>query len=75
MAQRLSAGHEYEPHRSILIGLDKQHFERKIVKKNLPMSFNICFEHPQHMFWLRNKKIILWYALFTKVLKLYYILN
>ena len=43
-------------------GLDKL-FERKIVNIFLP-SFNICFEcskdsfeYPQHMFWLRNKKI------------------
>ena len=45
--------------------------ERKIVNIFLPISFNICFwsskemshgdgsfEYPQHMFWLRNKKII-----------------
>ena len=24
------------------------------------------FEYPQHMFWLRNKKSIFWYALLTK---------
>ena len=23
------------------------------------------FEYPQHMFWLRNKKIHFWYALFN----------
>ena len=45
-------------------GLDKQKFQRKIVNFFLPMNFNICFgcskepfEYPQHMFWLRNKKI------------------
>ena len=63
------------------IGLDKQIFERKIVNIFLPISFNICFggskepshsdssfEYPQHIFWFRNKKIIFWYALLTKVL-------
>ena len=63
------------------IGLDKQSFERIIVNFFLPIRFNICFgcskepshydgsfEYPQHMFWLRNKKIIFWYALLTKVL-------
>ena len=52
------------------IGLDKQKNEHKIVNIFLPISFNICFgcskktshwdssfEYPQHMFWLRNKKI------------------
>ena len=47
----------------------------------LPISFNICFgclkeplhwdrsfEFPQHMYWLRNKKIIFWYTLLTKSL-------
>ena len=46
-------------------------FERKNVNIFLPISLNIClgcskdpshsdgsFEYPQHMFWLRNKKII-----------------
>ena len=50
--------------------LDKQNFECKIINIFLPISFNICFgcskepshwdgsfEYPQHMFWLRNKKI------------------
>ena len=52
------------------LGLDKQIFERKVVNIFLPFSFNksfVCskepshrdssFEHPQHKFWLRNKKI------------------
>ena len=46
--------------------------QRKIVNIFLPINFNICFgcskepshwdgsfEYPQHMFWLRNKKILL----------------
>ena len=51
-------------------GLDKQIFWCKIVNIFLPISFNICFgcskelsqsfEHPQHMFQLRNKKINFW---------------
>ena len=45
-------------------------FERKTVNIFLPISLNLCFgcskelshedgsfEYPQHMFWLRNKKI------------------
>ena len=44
-------------------------FERKIANIFLPIHINICFgsskeliltvsfEYPQHMFWLRNKKI------------------
>ena len=53
------------------IGLDKQKLQPKIVNIFLPMNFNICFgcseepshwdgsfESPQHMFWLKNKKII-----------------
>ena len=42
----------------------------------LPISFNMCFgctkerygslEYPQHMFWLRNKKINFDYALSSK---------
>ena len=51
------------------IGLDKQKNQRKIVNIFLPINFNICFgcskeknetvllSTPQHMFWLRNKKI------------------
>ena len=51
------------------IGLDEQKFLRKIVNIFLPISFNMFwvlkrtvslrgfFEYPQHMFWLRNKKI------------------
>ena len=51
-------------------GLDKQNVQRKFVNIFLPINFNICFgcskepshwdgsfEYPQHMFWLRNKKI------------------
>ena len=50
--------------------LDKQNFECKIVNIFLAISFNIClgclkelsdwdgsFEYPQHMFWMRNKKV------------------
>ena len=53
-------------------------FHRKIVNIFLPISFNIhfgcskepshwddSFEYPQHMFWLRNKKIIFCYTLLT----------
>ena len=45
-------------------------FEGKIVNNFLPISFNRCFgcskelshrdgsfEYPQHMYWMRNKKI------------------
>ena len=61
-------------------GLDKHNsiFKCKIVNIFLPISFNIYFgcskepshwdgyfEYPQHMFWLRNKKNIFWYALFN----------
>ena len=48
-----------------------KNFQRKIVNIFLPITFSICFgcskepshwdgsfEYPQHMFWLRNKKII-----------------
>ena len=51
--------------------LDKHNLHSKIVNITLPISFSIyfgcskepshwdgSFEHPQHMFWLRNKKII-----------------
>ena len=51
-------------------GLDEKKMGLKIVNIFLPISFNICFgcskepsdwdgsfEYPQHMFWLRNKKI------------------
>ena len=61
------------------IGFDKQTFWAKIVNIFLPSSFNICFgcskepshwdgsfEYPQHMFWLKSKKIN-WYALLTDV--------
>ena len=64
------------------IDLDKLIFERKIVNIFLPISFNIYFgcskepshgdsyfEYPQHMFWLRNKKVVFWYELLTKGLK------
>ena len=56
-------------------------FERKILNIFLPINFDIyfgcskeashqdsSFEYPQHMFWLRNKKIIFWNTLLTKVL-------
>ena len=52
-------------------GLDSQKNQRKIVNIFLPISFSLCFgcskepshwdgtfEFPQHMFWLRNQKII-----------------
>ena len=52
-------------------GLDIQNFEAYNCKIFLPISYSICFgcskelfhpdgsfEYPQHMFWLRNKKII-----------------
>ena len=57
----------------IITGLDKQNkkIQLKIVNIFLHIIFNICFgcskepshwdgsfEYPQHMFWLRNKKII-----------------
>ena len=48
-----------------------KNFQRKIVNIFLLISFSICFgcskepshldgsfEYPQHMFWLRNKKIV-----------------
>ena len=55
----------------IYIGLDEQiFFELEIVTIFLPISYNICFgcskepshrdgsfDYPQHMIWLRNKKI------------------
>ena len=57
-------------------------FECKVVNIILPISFNICFgcskepsqwdgsfEYSQHMFWLRNKKIIFWYALLTTLIE------
>ena len=53
------------------MGLDKQNIQRKTVNIFLPIIFGISFgcskepshrdcsfEYPQHMFWLRNKKII-----------------
>ena len=61
-------------------GLKK--FEGKIVHVFLPIRFNMCFgcikelshsdgsfEYPQHMFWLRNKKLFFLFALLTKGLK------
>ena len=52
-------------------GLDQLKNLRKIVNIFLPIVFNVCFgcskepshrdgsfEYQQHMFWLRNKKII-----------------
>ena len=54
----------------LTIGLNKK-FQRKIVNIFLPIIFSICFgcskepshldssfNYPQHMFWLRNKKIM-----------------
>ena len=54
-------------------------FQRKNVNIFLPIILSICFgcskepshwdgsfEHPQHMFWLRNKKIIFCCTLLTK---------
>ena len=69
----------------LFIGLDKHNYWAQNCKYFLPISFNICFgcldepshwdgsfEYPQHMFWLRIKKIIFWYAPLTK--GLYFIL-
>ena len=52
------------------IGLDEQGFQSKIGNIFLPISFNLCFgcskepshsdgsfEYPQHIFWLRNRKV------------------
>ena len=48
-------------------------FEHKIVNNFFSISYNIGFgfskkshwdgayEYPQHVFWMRNKKIIFWY--------------
>ena len=54
----------------------KKTFERKIVNTILPISLNICFgcskepshwdvafEYPQHMFWLRNKNFFVTHSL------------
>ena len=54
----------------IYIGLDKEFFERNFFYIFLTISFNICFwylkepshwdgsfDYPQHMFWMRNKKV------------------
>ena len=54
-----------------------QKFRRKIVINFLSIRFNMCFgclkeqshrdgsfEYPQHMFWLRNNKMIFSYTLF-----------
>ena len=41
-------------------GLDKQKFSAKIVNISYPSILTDllgAFEYPQHMFWLRNKKI------------------
>ena len=55
-----------------LISYFTKKIECKIVNIFLPISFNICFgcskegcsfEYPQHMFWLKNKKIIFCYTL------------
>ena len=32
-------------------------FERKILMDFLSISLNLCFEYPQHMFWMNDKKI------------------
>ena len=61
------------------VQLDKN-FQRNIMIIFLSTSFNICFfdalknrlietvlfEYPQHMFWVRNKKIIFEYALLSR---------
>ena len=58
----------------------RKNFQCKIENGFLLISFNICFrcskdpshwdgsfEYPQHMFWMKNKKInIFWYELLTK---------
>ena len=43
---------------TILLSLYSIHIynESKIVNIFFPINFNICFEYPQHMFWLRNNK-------------------
>ena len=43
-------------------GLDNERFERRIVSYFSTVGLNVCFGCsyflvPQHMFWLRNKKI------------------
>ena len=56
--------------KKIKFSLHTLNFQRKILNIFLPISFNICFgcskepshrdgsfEYPQHMFWLRNKKV------------------
>ena len=61
------------------IGPDRQSNLPKIVNILLSININICFgcskepshwdgsfEHPQHMFWLRNKKIIFEYTLLSE---------
>ena len=35
-----------------------KNFSPKIINIFLPIILIICFEYPQHMFWLKNKKII-----------------
>ena len=62
------------------IGPNRQTFERKIVSIFLAISLNICFEcsnelshwhgdsyfeYPQHIVWLRNKKINFWHTHFS----------
>ena len=54
----------------VLGPVKQNYFERKIANIFLSIAFNMCFgcseepshrdgsfEYPQHMFWLRNKKI------------------
>ena len=43
--------HSSETHN---IDPDKDINERKIVIIFLPINLNMCFEYPQHMFWMRN---------------------
>ena len=61
-----------------------KNFQRKIVNIFLPINFNICFGcskepshwdgsfgYPQHMFWLKIRKLFFCYTLLTKVLCLH----
>ena len=60
-----------------ITGLNLKKNQRKNVNISLPIIFNKCFgcsiepshwegsfEYPQHMFWLRNKKIKSWFIQF-----------
>ena len=66
---------------SLVTGYDKQFFLRKTVNIFLPIILTyvldaqknrlietVLLSHPQHMFWLRNKKINFCYILLTKAL-------